>query len=321
MSGDTLSEVLRAVRLQGAVFFSIHASDPWVVETPRSSVLAPHVMPSAQHVIPYHLISAGRGYVCIVDEQAVPVEEGDLVVFPHGDPHVLSSAPHMRGDAQQGVRAIGQAGELPILIDMSPGREGGVQLVCGYLGCDTTPFNPLLDQLPRMIHLRAADGDGALRELNQLALRESMAKTPGSEVVLERLSELMFVNVVRRHLATLAPDKTGWLAGLRDEAVGRCLAKLHAQPARAWTLEELAREVGSSRSILAERFMHFVGVPPMHYLAQWRMQLAAALLSNSSKGLAVIAAEVGYGSEAAFSRAFKRELGKAPATFRKNERR
>jgi transcriptional regulator GlxA family with amidase domain len=148
-----------------------------------------------------------------------------------------------------------------------------------------------------------------------------MAKTPGSEVVLERLSELMFVNVVRRHLATLAPDKTGWLAGLRDEAVGRCLAKLHAQPARAWTLEELAREVGSSRSILAERFMHFVGVPPMHYLAQWRMQLAAALLSNSSKGLAVIAAEVGYGSEAAFSRAFKRELGKAPATFRKNERR
>src|SRR5207237_2939172 len=126
--------------------------------------------------------------------------------------------------------------------------------------------------------------------------------------------------VVRRHLATLPPEQRGWLSGLRDEQIGRALGKLHTRPAHPWTLEELAGEVGMSRSVLAERFTHFVGVPPMQYLAQWRMQLAATLLSSTSMGLAEIAERIGYGSETALSRAYKRWVGVAPADWRRGKR-
>jgi len=146
---------------------------------------------------------------------------------------------------------------------------------------------------------------------------ESAARRPGSEAVLARLSELLFVEVVRRYTDTLPAESRTWLAGLRDESVGRVLGKLHERPAHDWTLEELARQTGQSRSVLAERFTQFVGVAPMQYLAQWRMQLAATLLTSSSAGLAEIAAQVGYGSEAAFSKAFKRTVGASPAEWRR----
>src|SRR5262249_30138644 len=156
------------------------------------------------------------------------------------------------------------------------------EVICGFLGCDARPFNPLLSTLPRMIHLPRRDSDDrSLEHLVKLALAESMAQRAGGEVVLARLSELLFVEVVRRHLATLSPEEVGWLAGLRDDNVGRALGKLHLRPAHGWSLDELAREVGLSRSVFAERFTHFVGVPAMQYLSQWRMQLAAQLLSST----------------------------------------
>jgi AraC-like DNA-binding protein len=130
----------------------------------------------------------------------------------------------------------------------------------------------------------------------------------------------MFIEVVRRHLASLPSDTTGWLAGLRDEVIGRSLSALHDRPAQAWSLEELAKEVGLSRSMLAERFHHYVGVPPMQYLARWRMQLAASLLSGTNTNMAEIAERVGYGSEAALSRAFKRLVGVAPSAWREGAR-
>ena len=227
----------------------------------------------------------------------------------------------MRGDNGEAAMQLAEsATRLPLLVEMGGGAAETTHLVCGYLGCDARPFNPLLVHLPRIIHIRRRDGDGMIQAFVDLALKESDSPAAGSDCVLARLSELMFVDVVRRHLATLPPGETGWLAGLRDEAVGRCLGKLHEQPARAWNLEELARETGLSRSILVERFSSFVGVPPMQYLAQWRMQLASGLLTSSSMGMAEIATEVGYGSEPAFSRAFKREIGVAPAQFRKGVR-
>jgi AraC-like DNA-binding protein len=175
--------------------------------------------------------------------------------------------------------------------------------------------------LPRVIHLRRHAGeDGVLEQFVRLALMESNAQRPGGETMLARLSELLFVEVVRRHVAALPPDNPGWLGGLRDEGVGRVLSKLHDRPAHPWTLDELAREVAMSRSVLAERFSHFVGVPPIQYLAQWRMQLAATLLSSTSRSLSEIAEEIGYGSEAALSRAFKRWVGVAPAEWRRGKR-
>jgi AraC-like DNA-binding protein len=321
MNRDTLSDVLYAVRLKGAIFFSIHASYPWVVESPRSALLAPHVMPGAQHVIAYHVVASGGCYAGLPGETLSELESGDIIVFPQGDSHVLSSARNMRGDnGQAAIELAERATRLPLIVRMGGGAAETTHLVCGYLGCDARPFNPLLVHLPRVIHVRRRDGDGVLQAFVQLALKESDAPAAGSDCVLARLSELMFVDVVRRHLAALPPGETGWLAGLRDEAVGRCLGKLHEQPARGWTLEDLARETGQSRSVLVERFSLFVGVAPMQYLAQWRMQLATGLLASSSMAMAEIAAEVGYGSEPAFSRAFKREIGIAPAQFRKGLR-
>jgi AraC-like DNA-binding protein len=316
VSDDTLSDVLRAVRLSGAVFFTVDGSAPWVTETPAAPEIAPHIMPGAEHVIDYHVLASGSCWGGLIGEPAIRLEAGDVIVFPQGDPHVMSSAPGMRGHPSVDVyRRSGV--QLPIAISANGGGREHAQLICGFLACDVRPFNPLLATLPRVIHVpRPPDDDGVITQFIRLALAESAARRAGGEAVLAHLSELLFVEVVRRHLATLPLDHRGWLAGLRDEQVGRALARLHARPAHPWTLDDLARESGVSRSVLAERFNDFVGIPPMQYLAEWRMQLAAGLLSATALGLAEIAARIGYGSEAALSRAFKRLVGVAPAVWR-----
>ena len=316
MSTDTLSEVLRAVRLTGAVFFSIDGSAPWVAESPPARQIAPHIMPGVGHVIEYHALTAGACFGGIVGEAPVRLEAGDIIVFPQGDPHVMSSAPGMR--CPEDAAAFTRASRLPIAIRKDGGGEDRADVICGFLGCDARPFNPLLAALPRVIHVqRRASDDHTLEQLIRLALAESMAERSGGEAVLARLSELLFIEVVRRHLSALPPEQGGWLGGLRDPGVGRALGKLHDRPAHPWTLEELARAVGMSRSVLAERFTHFVGVAPMQYLAQWRMQLAATMLSSTWMTLAEISEQVGYGSEAALSRAYKRWVGVAPADWRR----
>ncbi|HEY5956081.1 MAG TPA: AraC family transcriptional regulator, partial [Polyangiaceae bacterium] len=321
MSTDTLSEVLRAVRLTGAVFLAVDASVPWVAEAPPARDLGPHIMPGVEHVIEYHVITAGSCWGGIVGEQPVRLELGDIIVFPQGDAHVMSSAPGMRRNPDNGWLKQAQLGRLPIAVRMEGGGDEHTELICGFLGCDARPFNPLLSTLPRVIHVpHSASDDGGLEQFVKLALLESTTQRAGGECVLARLSELMFIEVVRRYIATLPPENVGWLAGLRDDNVGRALGKLHERPAHGWTLDELAGEVGMSRSMLAERFAHFVGVPPMQYLAQWRMQLAATLLSGTALNLSEIAERIGYGSETAFSHAFKRWVGMAPAEWRRRKR-
>jgi AraC-like DNA-binding protein len=206
-------------------------------------------------------------------------------------------------------------------MSMGTPAPGAAEVVCGFLGCDAQPFNPLLATLPRMIHVaHGRNGLNHIPELIRVALGESASRGAGSECMLSRVSELLFIEVVRKYIVDLPRDTTGWLAGLRDEVVGRALGVLHDRPTHPWALEDLASEVGLSRSMLAERFHHFVGVPPMQYLARWRMQLAAGLLSNGNASMMEIATRVGYGSEAAFSRAFKRWVGIAPSAWRAGER-
>jgi AraC-like DNA-binding protein len=315
---DALSEVLRAVRLKGAVFFDVDARDPWVAEAPRAATVAPYIMPGLDHVIEYHVVTEGACFGGLVGGEAVALAAGDVVVFPHGDAHVMSSAPGMRTEPDIALLEQLGPGSLPIAITTGQGARSSAKLICGFLGCDARPFSPLLAHLPRVLHVRASDGVAS--QFMSVALAESGALTAGSQCVLARLSELMFIDAIRRYLSKLSDESKGFLAGLRDPCVGRALSKLHATPARAWTLEELAREAGTSRSMLADRFAELVGVPPMQYLAQWRVHLAATALTTTTRGLSEIAAEVGYSSEAALSRAFKRELGVAPALWRKGER-
>jgi AraC-like DNA-binding protein len=268
-----------------------------------------------------------------VNGRPIELATGDVIVFPHGDAHVMSSSPDMRGDpALDAVRGSNDPGPLggllkftkespPFTLRMGEGA-GQSEVVCGFLGCDARPFNPLIAALPRVLHVRAdsAPNNGHLGALIALTMAESAEKRAGSECMLARFSELMFIEVVRRHLQTLSPDQEGWLAGLRDPVVGRALSLLHARPAQAWTLEGLASAAASSRSALAERFKQFVGQPPMQYLAQWRMQLASGLLAEGNANVGAVAYQVGYGSEAAFSRAFKKLVGVSPAAWREEQR-
>ena len=317
-SADVLSDVLRSVRLTGAVYFDFDLSSPWVAEAPPSREIAATVMPGAQRVIEYHLIARGSCWGHVVGEPPIRLKEGDLIVFPQGDPHVLSSAPGMRASPDMSL-FVRPTTPLPLVYERGGGGPDRTRIVCCFLGCDERPFNPLLTALPRTIHLSGAGNESAsgwLATLLNIAVLESGAARAGRDNILARMSELMFVEAIRRHLETLPPAQTGWLAGLRDPVVGQALAALHGEPATAWTVESLARAVGVSRSMLADRFAEMVGQPPMQYLALWRMQLASRLLLEGEP-VAEVAAAVGYDSEAAFSRAFKKLLGEAPATWRR----
>jgi AraC-like DNA-binding protein len=313
---DALSDVLRAVRLTGAIFFDVQASEPWVAETPAGAAIVRKIFPDAEHLIPYHVVTRGTCWGSVADDPPVRVSEGDIIVFPHGDAHRMSSAPGMHGTPNLSIYRRPSDGQLPFSMSMGDTDLNPAHLVCGYLGCDARPFNPLLAALPRVIHVSDGDG-GTIGAFVQLAMAEAKQRRPGGEVVLGHLSQLMFVDVVRRYLETLPPDRTGWLAALREPFVGRAVTALHRSPAHQWTLESLAREVGLSRSALAERFTQLVGQPPMQYLANWRMQLAANQLLAGTDNVATIAGRVGYESEAAFSRAFKKTVGMPPSDWRR----
>lgn len=314
---DALSDVLRAVRLSGAVFFDVQARPPWVAQSPEGSLIVGHIFPGADHLISYHVVTSGSCWGGLLGEPEVELFPGDVIVFPHGDPHVMASSRGMRAVPDISLYQPPREGRLPFTITMGAGlSDAPQQIVCGFLGCDTRPFNPLLVSLPRVLYQRAR-AEGPLAHFIRLAVDESRNPRLGGEGVLGRLSELLFIDVVRHYLEALPEGRMGWLAGLRDPFVGRALASLHAHPSRAWTIESLARDVGLSRSALAERFTSFVGQPPMQYLASWRMQCAANLLVNGTDNVATVAERVGYESEAAFNRAFKKIVGVPPGEWRR----
>jgi AraC-like DNA-binding protein len=322
---DTLSDVLEVVRLTGALFFLVDASTPWVAEAPASTHLAPVIFPSAQHVVSYHLVREGSCWCESPGQPAVRLDAGDVLIVPHGHAYQLASTCGLRTgwslpDALGWFRAMA-GGQLPFVVTEGGGGPERLQLVCGFLGCDALPFNPVLATLPVIMRVQVhGDSWPRLSALLDFAVSESDSGRPGARSVLLRIAELVFVEVLRSYLTTATDGGANWLGGLRDPVVGRALARLHAEPARAWTLAELAHEAGASRSVLAERFTFFVGKPPILYLTHWRVQLAAGRLAAGAAPVSAVAAEVGYESEAAFCRAFKRLTGVTPASWRSRRR-
>ena len=316
---DALSDVLRVVRLNAAVFLDAEFTAPWCVGEPAGIEVCVRSMPRAQHVVIYHMVMEGGVHVGLRGEEPRYVEAGDLIIIPSGEPHALGSdlsLPKAPGDRLIIDRGPDEVGQV---------RHGGggavTRLVCGYLACDSSLFDAVLAPLPRVMIVNMREGASAqwLTSSLRFSIAETTAQRAGAGTVLAKLSELMFVEALRRYIESLPAEQTGWLAGLRDRFVGKTLALIHARPQHAWTVEELAGEVGLSRSALADKFTALVGQPPMQYLTRWRLQLAADLLRSSARNVATIAAEVGYDSEAAFSRAFKREIGVAPAAWRDGE--
>jgi AraC-like DNA-binding protein len=333
MSGDTLSDLLRAVRLRGAIFFYVDGTHPWVAETPESREIIPAILPGVDHLMEFHVVARGSCWAGIAGEAPIRLDQGDIVLFPQGDHHVVSSAPGMRAQADVGIFFTPKPPQLPFSISIKePGTTtalldggGGEQstIVCGFLGFDTNPFNPLLAALPRVLRMPglASDGSSWIASFMGSVVEESNRKRPGGEAVLERMSEMLFVEVLRRYLDALPADQTGWLAGMRDPAVGRALSLMHQRPAEAWTLERLGDAAAISRSSLHERFVHFIGQPPMQYLTRWRMQLAAGRLRDTDAKVIDVALEVGYENETAFARAFRRAVGESPGAWRRARRR
>lgn len=352
---DVLSEVLKAVTLEGAVFYNAEFSAPWGFRTPSSQVLAPHVSAADKHVIVFHLVTDGRGSARLQDGPPISLEAGDIVVFPHGDPHVMENGdPKQRASAlrqeiqarrDRRARRARDSGRLHdaarartsrrnvarnlqrVLghgLQLARGGGGGevTRFVCGYMTCEPRLSRMVLSGLPPLFKVNIRD-DAAGRWIEssiRFSVGEAGGDRPGGEAVLAKLSEVLFVETLRRYVSQWGEGATGWLAGARDPEVGKALALIHKRPAHPWTIADLGKESGISRSVLAERFRHFLGQPPMAYLTAWRLQVGARLLSTTSRSVAEIASEVGYESEPAFNRAFKRSFGVPPARFRNRAR-
>jgi AraC-like DNA-binding protein len=320
-SSDPLSDVLRTVRLTGSLFFRVDATSPWCVDVPEARCFAETILPGTRHVISYHVVVEGRGFARVPGLEPVAFEQGDVIVFPHADAYRMESAvgvePEFDREQMLAFFRGMAAGALPFTVPEGGGEAPPAKFVCGFLGCDARPFNPLLAHLPRLLRVKARKDEGdMLDKLVQMTLAEAQSARAGAQSVRLRLSELLFVEVLRRHLDVLPAEQTGWFRGLADPVVGRALALLHGSPAHAWTLAGLAEASGASRSVLAERFTRLVGQSPLQYLAHWRVQIAASMLTETRAKVSAVAADVGYSSEAAFSRAFRKIAGVPPSQWR-----
>ncbi len=318
---DAISEILSGVKLKGALFFSAELSAPWGFSSPASNLLAPMLAPGAPHLVIYHFVLEGSAFVQLAHGQSVELGPGDIVVLPHGDPHIMTSGRAATGTSL--TSAILSKVKTRDLSVMQAGGGGNTsRYVCGYMVCDPYLSRPILSGLPPVFKVNIrTDRSGHWLENSILHLVEEAASGQvGSEAMLAKLSEALFVDVLRRYVSALPSHQTGWLAGARDPIVGKGLGLLHGRIAHPWTIADLANEVGISRSALVERFTRYLSEPPMTYLARWRLLLAAQSLERTSRSVAEIAADVGYESEAAFNRAFKREFGQPPGRYRSDHK-
>jgi len=316
---DALSDVLRVAHLTGGVFLRAEFFAPWCISSRLTPEHCSPVLGPASHMMIFHYVAEGEVHIQIEGEQDEDlIEAGEVVLLPRNDMHLMGS--DLRLPAVPGKEVIRPPRDGGLFSIHHGGTGSCTRMVCGFLGCASTEGNPVISSLPPLLRVKLEQGGAAewIRSTFQYAAEEVSAGRPGSETVLAKVSELLFVEAVRRYAEELPDGRTGWFSGLRDPHVARALALLHRDITRRWTVDDLGREVGMSRSALADRFIRLIGVPPMHYLAGWRMQVATGKLRDTSDSLAQVAETVGYDSEAAFSRAFKKAFGTAPATWRRS---
>ena len=313
---DTILDILRTTRLTGGIFLEAQFTAPWCVISRIEPEDCIPFVPEPANIIGYHYVSAGRLLLETDGAPPVSVATGEIVVLPRNDAHRIGSALNLRPVSTHDLIQPASDGGLARIIHGGGGEV--TRVFCGFLG-NATPNDPLIRILPAVLKVNVAEGASAhwIESSLKFAAQELAAGVVKSPAVLAKLTELLFMEAVRRYLTSLPPEQSGWRAGVRDAIVGRALGLLHSRMSQRWTAEDLAREVGLSRSALAERFTRIMGEPPMRYLAQQRLQVAAQRLKGSNDSLARIAFMVGYESEAAFNRAFKREFDVPPATWRK----
>jgi AraC-like DNA-binding protein len=316
---DALSEALRSVRMTGAIFLDAEFTAPWSFRSPLAQQAAPVVAPGTEQLIIYHLVTEGMAWVKMAGEADLPVEAGEIVIIPHGEEHLFGNG--LSETVFDGAATLHQhvAGELSSLRGWG---GGGVttKFVCGFMGCERQAENLFLAGLPTTIKINIrGNASGAWLENSiRYLVSEDQLHQPGRNILLSKMAEALFIETLRCYIKLLPPEATGWLAGTRDPIAGAALALLHRRPAEHWTIDRLACDIGTSRSVLSDRFTRYLGEPPLTYLARWRMQLASRMLQTTKATVLQVGLAVGYESEAAFVRAFKREFGLPPARYRKS---
>lgn len=336
---DALSDVIGAVRMTGAVFFTARVAPPWSIESPPPDDLPSTLRVRGDRIALFHLVVHGQCWVATDGAAPVRLEEGAIVILPRGNVHRVMSGVGVPPVPLSRVLRASRGDEVPHVESGPVDAGNATQLVCGFLLCDQR-FNPLIGALPRLIVAQPlqhqlltipgpdgrpigtselGDEDGWLALTFRHMSGEADAQRPGRRVVLSRLAELLYVEVVRRCLSEPSRRRSGWLTAINDAEVGRALGLMHAQPERKWTVTMLARATGLSRSALSGRFQALVGAPPMHYLASWRMDRAMQLLRQPRLSIAQVGSRVGYDSAVAFHRAFRRYVGETPAAWRRRQ--
>lgn len=313
---DALSDLLQGMRLTGVVFLESRFTAPWSVVSRLRPEDYKSFLADPAEVIAYHYVRRGRLVLQVAGEDPVEVHAGEAVLLPRSDPHTLGSAAGLAAVEASVLVQPGEGGRLSRIVHGGGGEE--THLICGFLG-SAQRGNALIASLPRVLKINMAEAglDEWIETSVRFAQRGLNEGLIGAATVMSRLSELMFVEAVRRYAAALPPEQRGWLFALRDPYVSKALALLHGRPCHPWTAESLAGAVSLSRSAFADRFAAAVGMPPKRYLISWRLQMAKDKLRAGLKPVAQIAHEVGYEAEAAFNRAFKREFGVPPAAWRK----
>jgi AraC-like DNA-binding protein len=316
---DALSDVLRMIRLHGALFLNGEFRAPWCVDAPTGADLAQVLLPGAKHLAICHLVLEGQCWVKLSAGEPAHLRVGDIVVFPHGDSHLMGSGLQFAPAHIDNVVQL----RMPELNLVRYGGDGErAVLVCGWFAYEREVPNPLVANLPQQFvtALGALASWPWMAQSIRYALEQGSGHQAGSDVVTAKVAEMLFVEALRGYMESLPSEQRGWLSGLRDPHIGKCLSLLHADPARNWSVAELARTVNLSRSVLAARFVELVNVSPMQYLKQWRLSMAAGMLSSQRESLARIADAVGYESEAAFGHAFKKSYGVSPGQWRRGVR-
>ena len=307
-----MNDVLSRIRLAGAIFLRAEYTAPWACESPSAAELSGLLRSQAKRLVLFHIIAEGSCWVRLSSGECVEASQGDVLVLPYADRHAMGVAEHVPPVPISSLLPAPPWDELPVI--RHGGGGGRTSVVCGYLQCDAPIFEPVVNALPPVFTVTPPSGPAA--DWVTAPASSTRSTRPAESSLALRLPELLFLEVLRLYVQSGPPRAVGWLAALHDPIAGQALTELHSDPSRSWTLDELARRSACSRSTLIERFGRLVGRAPMQYLADWRLQLAAELLKETTLGVSAVAYRVGYESDAAFNRAFKRAMGKPPAQWR-----
>jgi AraC-like DNA-binding protein len=318
---DVLTDVLNSLHIQGALYFEVEAGQPWVLVNPPMNLIGSFMLPEVEHVIPFHIMLEGEGWAKSDSDTLPPkrLESGDVVMFPMGSRHSLSSnIDNWQGTAAESSFYQQTAAKEQPFTAVKLGEDGTrAYLVCGYIGFNAKPLNPVLNTLPKMLVVKGhINSDGLMKQLFLSTLQEMRKSSESAKSIVAKLTELIFTQALRQHMENHADgDNQNWLSAIQDEHIGKVLKLIHKDPFKKWTLTLLANECAMSRSSLAERFSNSVGQPPMQYINSWRMQLASTFLADGMSILQVTE-RLGYSSESAFQKSFKRYVGYSAGEWR-----